>query len=218
MTKIYLIRHCEGMGNVLKIFNGTTDCDITELGAEQLEYLGKRFDGIKVDAVYSSPLKRTEKTANSVAERKGLPLILREDLGELYGGVVEGKPFMEAFSKIPGLAECWNERPQDFAPEGGESMRSGYERIYNAVLDIAKQQEGKTVVIATHGGVLRCLFARLIYGTIDRLKDIPWCDNTDVALVEVENGKCELKFYNDHSHLPESLIPKRSKIGGFVKK
>ena len=34
-----MIRHCEAMGNVSRVFQGTSDFDISETGAIQLEYL-----------------------------------------------------------------------------------------------------------------------------------------------------------------------------------
>ena len=63
MTSIYIVRHCEALGNVMRIFQGLTDLDISENGAKQLEYLKERFSGIQLDKVYSSPLIRTRKTA-----------------------------------------------------------------------------------------------------------------------------------------------------------
>ena len=49
MTRIYIVRHCEAIGNVTKLFQGTSDFDITEIGEKQLEYLKKRrtiLDGV----------------------------------------------------------------------------------------------------------------------------------------------------------------------------
>ena len=43
MTYIYLVRHCEAMGNHKRLFQGSTDCDISEIGAKQLQYLKERF-------------------------------------------------------------------------------------------------------------------------------------------------------------------------------
>ena len=63
MTKIYVVRHCEALGNVMRIFQGSTDLDISELGAKQLEFLRKRFKNIELDRVISSPLLRARKTA-----------------------------------------------------------------------------------------------------------------------------------------------------------
>ena len=215
MTYIYLIRHCEAMGNHKRLFQGSTDCDISEIGAVQLKYLKERFKNIKLDAVYSSPLIRAQKTAQAVADDKGLQIITRKNLAELHGGIVEGKPFQEAFNAIPGLADAWNNHPQDFAPEGGEAMRDAYVRIYDEVIALAHSNRGKTIAAATHGGVLRCLMCRVLYYDITRLKDVPWCENTAVTLLKIDdNDKISVEFFNDYSHVPSEYMPKRSRIVG----
>ena len=213
MTYIYLVRHCEAMGNQKRLFQGSTDCDISEIGAKQLEYLKARFSNIKLDAIYSSPLLRAKKTAQAVSYGKGLEIITRKNLAELDGGVVEGKPFVEAFNAIPGLADAWNNHPQDFAPEGGEAMKDAYVRIYDEVLALARQNRNKTIAAATHGGVLRCLMCRVLYYDITRLKDVPWCENTAVTLLKIDDDdKIGVEFFNDYSHVPSEYMPKRNRI------
>lgn len=217
MTELYLIRHCEAMGNVGRIFQGSTDCDISEIGASQLEFLAERFKNIHLDAVYSSPLIRAMKTAQAVAEPKGLKVIPVQDLREMHGGVVEGKPFKAVFDNDPELLEIWTNHPQDFAPENGESMRSAYERVYAAVMEIAAANRGKTVAAAAHGGVLRCLLCRLTLGSIDRLKEMNWLDNTAVTLLRFDDDLTpQVVFTNDTSHLPQGCLPKGSRIGDFT--
>lgn len=213
MTNIYLIRHCEAMGNKMRLFQGSTNCDISDTGAKQLEFLGERFKNIKLDAVYSSPLIRTQKTAHAVADNHNLPVIIRENLVELHGGVVEGRPFQEAFNSIEGLADTWNNHPQDFAPQGGEAMRDAYVRIYDEILSLAQLNRQKTIAAATHGGVLRCLMCRVLYNDINRLKDVPWCENTAVTLLSIDDdNKISVNFFNDYSHVPSEYMPKRSRI------
>ena len=215
MTYIYLVRHCEAMGNHKRLFQGSTDCDISEIGAKQLEFLKERFKDIKLDGVYSSPLIRAKKTAKTVAYGKGLDVIIRKNLAELDGGVVEGKPFAEAFSAIPGLADAWNNHPQDFAPEGGEAMRDAYVRIYDEILALARENRGKTIAAASHGGVLRCLTCRVLYNDIARLKDVPWHENTAVTLIKIDdNDNIGIEFFNDYSHVPREYMPKRNRIVG----
>lgn len=219
MTEIYVIRHCEAEGNNKRVFQGLTDCDITELGKKQLELLKNRFKDIRLDKIYTSPLIRARKTAEAINEGRGAEIVTLPDLVELNGGILENKPFMPTIKSIPGLAEIWNDRPEDFAPEGGEPMREAYERIWNAVTFIAKENPGKTVALTAHGGVIRCLNCRLIYGDIHRLKDTPWSENTSVALVTVDDAlNAELKYMNDHSHIPDELLPMRSRLAEVASK
>ncbi len=213
MTKIYIVRHCEALGNIMRIFQGTTDLDISELGAKQLRELSRRFEDIPLDRVYTSPLIRTRKTAEAIIGKKKLKYEVNNNLIEVHGGVVEGRPFAEAFNEISGLADVWNNHPEDFAPEQGEPMRHAYERIWQTVLQIAKENNGKTVACATHGGVTRCLNCRLLYGDIKKLVDTPWSENTAVTLIEFDDElNPTLRFYNDISHLPEELVNRKSRI------
>ena len=96
-------------------------------------------------------------------------------------------------------------------------MRHAYERIWNTVKRIAAENDGKTVACATHGGVMRCLHCRLLLGDINRLSEMGWSDNTAVTLLRFDkDNKVEVVFYNDSSHLPEELIPKRSRLSSFM--
>ena len=213
MTKIYIVRHCEATGNSQRLFQGSTDCDITKLGQKQLEFLKKRFENIPLDKVYTSPLIRAVKTAEAIKGDRKIEIIPCDGVVELHGGVVEGRPFGETFRSIPGLAEIWNNSPQDVAPEGGEPMREAYERIWNAVIGIAKDNEGKSVAVATHGGVIRCLNCRLKFGTVERLKDVSWCENTGVTLLTFDDDmNVKVGYTDDCSHVPQEFLPKRSRI------
>lgn len=213
MTKIYIVRHCEAEGNVRRIFQGLTDLDITPLGVLQLKKLSERFRDIHIDRVLSSPLLRARKTAEAIIGEKNIKLETDQGLIELNGGVIEGKTYDRIYSEYPDFKEMWLNHPEDFAPENGEQMTVAYERIWNAVLRIAKENKGKTVACASHGGVIRCLNCKLINNNISELKSVPFSGNTAITLIEFDNDfNYTVKFWNDNSHLGEDLINKKSLI------
>ena len=213
MTKIYLVRHCEAEGNAKRLFQGSTDCDISELGAKQLEFLTERFKDEKIDKVYSSPLIRAEKTAKAVIGDRDILFEILDGLREINGGILDGKPFEETFNAFPQIKETWYNHPQDFAPEKGEPMKEAYERIWNTLLYMAKNNSGKTVVAATHGGVIRCLLCRLTLGSIERLKEMTWSDNTAITLIEIDDSmNFNVVYANDVKHLPKEYIPVRIRL------
>ncbi len=192
----------------MRIFQGSTDLDISPIGAKQLEYLKKRFENIHIDKIYSSPLIRAQKTAEAIKGEKDIEIVLLKELAELHGGVVEGRKFAEAFATIEGLADAWDNHPQDFAPPEGETMRHAYERIWDAIQYIVKNNKNKTIACSSHGGLTRCLTCRLMKNDINELKNIPWSDNTAVMLFEIDdNMNISLKYFNDVSHLPKELVP-----------
>ena len=206
VTKIYIVRHCETDANAAKIFQGHTNNDINELGAAQLEALRGYFKDIPLDAVYTSPLLRTLKTATAIVGNKGVPIIKTPDLIELNGGVYEGKTYMEINEENPGFLEMWGKRPWEFNPRNGESMVAAYERIYNCIKEIAKESQDKTVAVASHGGVIRCLLCKIMKDDIKKLPEVPFVDNTGVTLIEADgNMNFTIKVFNHNSHLGDNL-------------
>lgn len=206
VTMIYVVRHCETDGNAKKIFQGHTDLDINTLGEKQLLALKERFNNISLDAVYTSPLIRTKKTALAVKGNKDIPIITLNGLIELNGGVYEAKTFTEIGENYPDFKEIWSSRPWDFAPEKGEKMTDAYERIWKEINGIAKSNKDKTVAVVTHGGVIRCLLCKILKNDIKKLTEIPFGDNTAVSLLEFDNNmKPHIIYFNNSSHLTEEL-------------
>jgi probable phosphoglycerate mutase len=209
LTKIYLVRHCEAEGNRLKIFQGSTDCDVSEQGAKQLEYLNRRFASVHIDKVFSSPLKRARKTAEVAVRGKDLSVNILEGFTEMHAGIIEGKPFAESFVKYPDLKNSWNNDIQNFAPENGESMREVYARAKKAFWSLVNDPENKdkTLLVASHGAVLKTLLCHLIFDDVERLSEVPWLDNTAVTLVTAEGEDVKVEYLGDVSHLPEDEKP-----------
>ena len=210
MVKMYIVRHPEAMGNAARIFQGSTDCDVTERGVRQLGCLSRRFADIKLDAIYSSPLKRAYKTAEAINRGHNLEIQINDDLREICGGVVEGLTWQEFSEKMPKLYETWNEKPYLFNPPEGESMKSVYNRAYSAVLKIAAENEGKTVAITSHGCTIRNIFCRALGYPLEDITAVEWCDNTGVSLLILDKDKPPyFEYKNDLSHLTEDCMPPR---------
>ena len=207
MVKIYLIRHCEAAGNLKRSFQGHTDCDISDDGAKQLECLKKRFSDIHIDRAYSSPLIRAYKTAKAAVEKKGIKIMKDDRFAEINAGVIDGMPFDEIFSKYPWFLDVWDNTPEDFSPEKGESMRAVSERMWQGLRAVAEEPEndGKTLIITSHGAAIRTLICRLVYGDIKKLSYTEWSGNTAVSLIVFDKKGYHLEFANDDSHLPENL-------------
>ena len=63
MTRIILVRHGQSVANANLIFAGHSDFDLTDFGRAQAELLAKHLHkNEKIDAIYSSDLKRAYNT------------------------------------------------------------------------------------------------------------------------------------------------------------
>lgn len=213
MVKIYLVRHCEAMGNLKKAFQGRTDSDISENGSLQLGYLKNRFRDIKIDKVFSSPLIRAFKTAVTATEEKNLAVIKDERFAEFDIGSLEGTPIDDLVTKHAWFIDAWDNHPETLDPPQGETMQNLYDRVWDGIRDIVSdpENEGKTVLVASHGCAIRNIVCRVMFNDIKKLAYTPWSVNTAVSLITFEDGKARLEFANDASHLPEELI-KRGRL------
>ncbi len=207
LTKIYFVRHCEATGNLNRIFQGSINTDITDLGEKQLKKLTERFNNIPLDKIYTSPLTRAQKTAFAIKGSRDIEIEVLNGIVELDGGVIEGKPINVSFEEHPDLKDAWFNHPEDFEPENGEKMRDAYNRIEKTFFELVEKHRGETIACASHGGIIRCLECLILYNDISRLKELPFFGNTAIGLFEIDDdNNVEIKFSNDFSHLTKDLF------------
>lgn len=205
VTTLYIVRHCQSAGNLSGRFQGRFDAPVSETGEKQLELLSLRFRNETLDAIYSSPLIRAYKTAEAINKFHGLSIQKDNGLLEIDVGEIENQLLTEIGVKYPELAHNWDFSPDLCVFPGGETMVQVYERINRTIDQIIADNPGKRVAISTHGGVIRNLYARVQYGSIEGLRKSVVFGNTSVSVLEAEDGKLTWKTINDQSHLPEEL-------------
>ena len=207
MVKLYLVRHCESAGNKSNLFQGSVDCDISENGIIQLKYLRGRFRDIHIDKVFSSPLIRAYKTALAATEGKGLKVVRNPLFAEMDIGIVEGKPLDEIENYYPNFFDVWDNRMHEFSPAQGESATEVSERMWRGLeaLLYDPENDGKTILVASHGAAIRTVICRLTFGNLERLSYTPWSRNTAVSLIVKDENGVHLEYANDDSHVPENL-------------
>lgn len=206
VTTLYIVRHCQSMGNIQHRFQGRFDAPVSPDGEKQLELLSLRFRNVHLDAVYTSPLTRAFQTAEAINRFHDLPVQKLDGLLELDVGEMENLELSEIGTKFPEVAKNWDQAPDLCEFPGGETMRQAYARINRVIDEIIAENRGKTIAVATHGGVIRNLDARVRTGKPEGMRDGSIFGNTGVSVLEAaEDGALSWKTVNDLSHLPESL-------------
>jgi broad specificity phosphatase PhoE len=203
MTTVYLIRHCQATGNVRRLFQGSSDTDITDEGKEQLRFLSERFRSIPIDIICSSDLQRAMLTAAAVNTYHRKAIVPTPLLREIHGGDWEGADVTAFPDRYPEESRLWENEPQAFKAPGGESMADVYNRVKNALTQIVTDCDGKTVAVVSHGCAIRNMLCLIKYGGIRRLNDVEWSKNTGVSCAEYDGGVWNVHYMNDISHLPE---------------
>ncbi len=156
MRQLTLIRHALTDWNSSGKFQGHSEVLLSAEGKAQARALARRLRKSEaIDAVYSSPLKRSAETASTVFP--GRDIIFDDRLKELHFGVFE--TFTLAQNKLHPRWAWWTEDPfQRQAPQG-ESYRSLRERAVAWLGDLPK--EGHSVAF-THSGFIQMLLSHLL--------------------------------------------------------
>ena len=206
-TQIYLVRHCESEGNACRRNHAQFDGFVTRKGLAQAEALTKRFENIPVTAIYSSDSYRSRVTAAPLAERKGLSIKYRMLLREYTIGCWEGTSIGNTALAYPDLWHTWITAPYAHRIPGADNFEIVAERGVEIIRRMANENPGGIVVAVTHSCTLYCTLTKLLGQPISYYTQIKSGDNTAVTLVEVdEDGKMDVIFINDDSHLPKELL------------
>ena len=207
MLTIYWIRHGEAEGNLYRRCHGHYDSLITPNGRAQADALRARFEGVGLDAVYSSDLYRAWYTAAALATPRGQAVTVHPCLREVALGVWEDLPWIEIGMRYAQEYEGLVTRPWAFSIPGGESMTAARDRAVAALRDIISRhyQPGKdaSIAIVSHGLVTRGVMSRIQGLPDERMGTLPHGDNTSVTKLNYDNGAFGVEYYADNSHLGE---------------
>lgn len=201
MTEIYLIRHAQAEGNLYRMMQGQWDGGVTELGRRQIAALAERFKDIKIDAVYSSDLFRARLTGEALRKYNDVPMILDKRLREINVGPWEAGFFGDAAHENPEQMYYFQNDPEKWYIEGAETYADVENRAIEALYDIARSNEGKSIGITSHGVTIRCMLKKLTDGSYTGEDNIPIFGNTAITRIIYENGEFTIDWMNDYTHL-----------------
>ncbi len=211
---IYFVRHGITAGNDANQFQLPT-IELSEKGIEQARFLGRRFETIPVDVVFSSPMTRAMQTARIIAEHTKHEVTPNDLFQEiLRPSAVRGRSKDE-----PEVQAIMKEMKQMFTVSNGH--HSDEENFFEArtraaqALAFLSHRDEKEILVVTHGEILRMMLSVVTFGeevtfeVYDAMKRtfIPF--NTGVTKVQYDMSFGYKKsgwyvlVWNDHAHLGE---------------
>ena len=153
---IYLVRHGKTDWNKQSIIQGHTDIPLNTEGEKEAKELARELNSIKFDGFFSSDLLRAKKTAEIIAKEHSLAVETTKALRERYFADLEGKPakrLKEISKTISELEESkrFSYKHHPLVESDGELMS----RFVTFLREIAVANSDKTILVVTHGGVIR---------------------------------------------------------------
>lgn len=197
---IYLVRHGEAQANVDKIVAGYFDTQLTPQGQQQARERGEHLKAIHFDTVFSSDLVRAKKTAELIAADRKLAVNTSRLLRERFFSKWEGGPeevFLKENKELLNFKNSLTEQQKrdfkyNFDYESDNDIAS---RMLLFLREAAVTYLGKTILVVTHGSIMRGTLMHLGFAKHDELPPHT-IDNTGYAVIECDGVDFFIKETN----------------------
>ncbi len=204
MTRLVIVRHAESDLNLQKRIQGQIDSVLTPKGVAQARKLAARIKNFKVDKIYSSDLGRAYATTVEITKHWKVKIIRDPKLREINLGDWEGMTPKEVDELYDKGYQKWLRKPSKCLIPKSENLADFRKRIAGRVRDIARANDGKTVLLVTHGGAITALMAEWLKADFDTLLLNLHIENTSLLFAEFTEGRIRVQGINDTTHLPRN--------------
>ncbi|MFM7393944.1 MAG: histidine phosphatase family protein [Cyanobium sp.] len=216
-VRLLLVRHGLSSFNLEHRIQGRDDLsDLTEEGVEQARRSGEALRDVRLDAAYSSPLRRARDTATALLAAHGggaRHAILDDDLQEIDLEPWSGLLRSELRERDPEGERRWRDQPETLELERTDGSRyrplpelmDQAGRFVERLLRRNDPVSDATVLVVAHNAILRCVLLQLLgldatgfrrlrvdNGSISVLNIAPRPDGRRVVQIESLNGIAHL--------------------------
>jgi broad specificity phosphatase PhoE len=206
-ARLLLVRHGVTTWNREARFQGHLDPPLHPMGVEQARLLGARLAAEEPGPlrIVTSPLTRAAASADLLAaalDGAGIAVdrAAHDGLMEIGQGDWSGRTHAELARDEPERYTAWRAGGGRVAPPGGEPLETAEHRIVVA-LDGLVRDDGATLCLVSHGGILRLAAGHLL----DLAPVAAWALDVDNAslsrLTRPDGDPWRIEAWNDTAHL-----------------
>ena len=220
--RLVLIRHAHSEANAAGILSGRLpDVHLSEKGLAQSEKLAERLGNFPIASLRISPMERCFETIspwiNSVllpSNPKFAPIIDQELTEVDYGSWSGRKLAVLSRNKMWKIVQ---ESPSRMYFPGGEGIAQMQSRAMKSVHEAVSLKARGSVVIVSHGDVIKSIVASALGMHLDEFQRIV-IDPASISILDFSTTKPRTLLLNDSRSVVTELLvaPKRSKnlLGG----
>jgi ribonuclease H / adenosylcobalamin/alpha-ribazole phosphatase len=122
----------------------------------------------EIDAIVTSPVRRTHESAEILGEILGRPVESEEGIAEMEFGTWDGLTFADVQQQFPDELSAWLGDLEQ-APGGGESFRAVAERVLAGRDRIVSAYAGRSVLVVSHVTPIKTLVADALSAPLEAL-------------------------------------------------
>lgn len=162
-TNIYLIRHGQSTWNAERRVCGQTDVPLSPRGHQQGRMLAAALSGVRLSAIYTSPLRRSIETARPVARAHRVAPTALPALSEMNYGQLEGRRRDDSDAEARDLWQAFKRDPHGQPLSGAEPYAQFMRRVTACVETLLQMHRGQSVLIVGHRAVNRVILGTLLH-------------------------------------------------------
>lgn len=182
---LYIVRHGQTDWNLEHRVQGGSNISLNAEGIRQAKETATKLTGVEFAAYYSSPLARAMETAQIIAG--GHEIIADARLKERGFGKAEGTVCTETeLYPSVGWHDAFDLR-LDLDSFGIERISSMFARTAEFLADLKKAgyKDDDNVLVVTHGGTAKALYANIVgYNLETNLDDMFW-KNAEIKVIKI---------------------------------
>ena len=199
--ELLLVRHALPMR--VELASGIADPPLSEVGHQQAKLLAEYLAGERLDAVYTSPLRRAAETAAPLAADRGIEVRELAEVAEWDRSSNEYVPIEELRAAddprwralLDGAWTSEEESAEDFAA-----------RVLAALDGVVAAHGGQRVAVVCHGGVINAYLATVLERADHRPFFYP--NYTSIHRVAASRrGHRSIVTVNETAHLRRTGLP-----------
>ena len=158
------------------------------LSTEGWQAFGALFEAPQLpwQRILCSPRLRCRQVAEPLAQKFNLPLEIWPELAEMDFGRWDGIPYDELLAEWPRLERFWSD-PLRFPLPEAEHLGDFHARISQAWERVLTLSQQHSLLLVTHGGVIRLILAQLLHadwrrGDFYQRLNIPYASLTQLDI------------------------------------
>jgi len=199
--RLILIRHGETFWNWERRIQGCrSNTELNQRGKEQAEKIASLLGKQKVDAIYSSPLKRAVDTAQAIAQACGLGMNVAPELREIDAGELEGLSEEELGKRYKAFWREWRKGNSSLPLPGGESLEGLQRRAWGEIERIMERHPNETVAVISHLFANLTIICQALGLDLDNMRYLRQ-DPAAINILEITRQGNSLLLFNDTCHL-----------------
>lgn len=204
-TRLVLVRHAVTAQTGPLLSGRKPGIDLSDEGRRQAAATADRLaPPVRVDAVYASPIERTQQTAAAIAAKHGLPVVtldgvIEAEYGDWTGGAIADLAKTDLWKVVQAA-------PSRARFPNGESIAEMQARMVAALDGVIAAHPGEHVVVVSHADPIKAAIAHYTGMHLDLFQRVV-VSPASVTVFEIGTFGAALVKANETGSLGELVPP-----------